>query len=77
MIDHGMAAIYRMANEEVQRPGNNDSRFRALLHIRAFAKRRLDAAVFSCDHQWDGPRIPFGESGSVATCSICGVLGRL
>ena len=25
-----------------------------------------------CDHEWDGPRIPFGESGSVATCSGCG-----
>ena len=26
----------------------------------------------SCEHQWDGERIPFGESGSVATCSRCG-----
>lgn len=25
-----------------------------------------------CNHQWDGPRIPFGESSSVATCSLCG-----
>ena len=25
-----------------------------------------------CEHQWDGERIPFGESGSVATCSRCG-----
>lgn len=53
-------------------PGDNESRYRALLRIRALAKRRLDAAIFPCDHQWDGPRIPFGESGSIATCSRCG-----
>jgi hypothetical protein len=28
--------------------------------------------VFPCDHQWDGPRMPFGEAGSVASCSLCG-----
>ena len=36
----------------------------------------LDAATpahnTTCEHQWDGERIPFGESGSVATCSRCG-----
>jgi hypothetical protein len=26
-----------------------------------------------CEHQWDGPRIQYGSTASVASCSRCGV----
>jgi hypothetical protein len=64
--------LYRMANDEVQQPGNNDRRFRALIRIRDFAKEQRELQRAACEHQWDGERIPLGESGSVATCSRCG-----
>ena len=42
------AAVTRMmimADEEVQRPGDNEQRFRALIRIRDFARGQLDFGI--------------------------------
>jgi len=42
------AAVTRvmiMADEEVQRPGDNEQRFRALIRIRDFARGQLDSGI--------------------------------
>ena len=38
-----LAQFYRLADEEIQRPGDNDQRFAALKRIRAFARARMAA----------------------------------
>ena len=43
------AAVTRMmimADEEVQRPGDNEQRFRALIRIRDFARGQLDSGIY-------------------------------
>lgn len=36
-----LATLYKMADEEIQRPGDNDQRFRALMRIRGSARQLL------------------------------------